>query len=268
MKNIIRAILIALLLILPLAACGTGETETPTAEVPIEAPTNTPEPLPTAAPSTPCANDNFPAVINARWFYSSTGSPIGAYEFAERISDAGITGFTVASQLRKTPSAIVWECRPEGLAPIGVPPENATSILAFQRLTDMVVTNSVGVVIPTKITPGMEWTYSFDVQANQTAQNGSSFPFTAHVVITFKADNRESVTVKAGTYDCIPVEAVSQINSVTVKPTGDETLNLISNYTYWYAAGVGWVKASGSGIIGGQEYFETIELTGQGVSPQ
>lgn len=260
MKNALRALLLALILTLTLAACGTP-AETPTPAVSVEPPTNTPEPLPTVASSNPCANENFPVAPNTRWLYSSTGSPIGPYEFAERISDAGATGFTVASQLRKTPSFVTWECRPEGLAPVGMPPNNATNILAFQRLTDVVITNSVGVVIPTTITPGMEWTFSFDLTANQILQDGTVATVTGHIEIKYKAKGRESVTVQAGTFDCIPVEAVSQISTITAKPAGEDKLNLSSNYTYWYAAGIGWVKASGSGAVGGQDYFETIELT-------
>ncbi|MEW5938589.1 MAG: hypothetical protein AB1750_02905 [Chloroflexota bacterium] len=263
MKNTLRALALALALVASLAACGTGTTPSPaTPAASVEPPTNTPEPLPTVASSTPCVNENFPVTVGKRWMYSSTGSPIGPYEFAERIYDAGVTGFTVVSQLRKTPSSVVWECRPEGLVPLGLPPHDATSILAFQNLSEVTLTNVTGVAIPAVITPGMEWSLSFDLQANRTLGDGTVVPVTGHVIITYKAKNRESITVQAGAFDTQPVETFSTIDTVTSKPTGDEKLHLISNYTYYYAAGVGWVKATGAGAIGGQEYYETVELTG------
>jgi hypothetical protein len=260
MKKTIRAFLLALTLIAVLSACTSGG-ETPTAVSPGETPTNTPQPLPTAAPSDPCANEVYPVRGNARWIYSSAGSPVGPYEFQERINEVQPNGFIVGSALRKAPSAIQWECRPEGLVPLGTPPNNATNILAFQKLTEVAVSNVTGAAIPAVITPGMEWKLSFDVQAKQNLQDGTQAPVTGHIEITYKAKSRESITVPAGAFDAIPVETITVINIVAAKPTGDEKINLSSNYTYWYAPGVGWVKATGSGALGGQEYFETIVLT-------
>jgi hypothetical protein len=258
MKNAFRAIALAFVFVALLTACGTGATSTPVA---LETATNIPVALPTAAPSDPCANTYYHVQPNTRWAYSSTGSPSGPYEFVEKINEVRPDGFILSSQFRKVPSSIEWACRPEGLVPLAMIVDNATSILAFQKLIDVKVTNITGSIIPPTMTPGMQWNYAIDVEAAQKAQGGVTSPVTGHISTTYTAGNMESITVPAGTYDTIAVNVKMTIDFVVKGPNGDSKINLNSDYTYWYAAGVGWVKASGNGNLGGQEYFETLVLT-------
>jgi hypothetical protein len=258
MKNAYQAITLAFVFVAFLTACGTGVTPTPAA---VETATSAPVVLPTAAPSAPCANAYYPVVANTRWAYSSTGSPSGPYEFVERVNEVRPDGFTLTSQFRKIPSSVEWSCRPEGLVPLNMVVDNATSILAFQKLTDVKVTNITGSVIPPDITSGMKWNYAIDVEATQKSQSGVASPVTGHIAAAYTAGNTESITVPAGTYDTIAVSVKMTIDFVVKGPNGDSKINLKSEYTYWYAAGVGWVKATGNGNLGGQQYFETLVLT-------
>ena len=253
----LRAIPLLLVIIASLAACGTGAaTPTPNGAPAAATPTNAPAVLPTAAqPANLCTNEYLPAKKHTRWTYSSTGSPAGPYEFTEQVSYVRSDGFTISSQLKKVPVKQLWSCRPEGLTPGTIILDNATSILAFQKLSNIKTDSETGVVIPANLVPNMQWNYTINLEG---AQKAAGAVVTASMEVSYSSGNKESVAVPAGTYDAIPVTAVSLIK---FDVPGSPTVIVKSQYTYWYAAGVGWVKASGNGKIGGQEFVETIVLT-------
>ena len=265
MKNAFRAISIAVILTLALTACGGAGSEAPTPTVaPIVVNTPVPQPennVPTVTSSEQCANLYWPIKAGARWAYASTGSPSGPYDFGLKIKEVRADGFTVAASFKKTPSPQEWTCRPEGFVPLSMVANNATSILAFRKFKDVNLSNITGVYLPVTIAPGQSWTYEFDFTATQS-EEGTSLPVSGHVKFTFTAGNNESVTVPAGTYDALAISIVTAINFTITTAAGPDTTKMESTYTYWFAPNVGWVKASGSGTLGGQNYFETLELTG------
>ena len=79
---------------------------------------------------------------------------------------------------------------------------------------------------------------------------------TGRVAVTYIAGNKESLTVPAGAFETIAIAA----NTVIDFNVAAAKLSINSAYTVWYAPGVGWVKSSGNGKLGGQDYFETIVL--------
>lgn len=260
MKNAFKTIALAVILTLALTACGGGSgAPTPTSE-PIVV--NTPVPqvdnsVPTVITSELCTNLYWPIKDASRWAYISTGSPAGEYEFGVRVREVRTDGFTMASSFKRTPSQQEWMCMPEGLVPLTMVTNNATSILAFRQFQDVRMSNMVGVYLPVNIAPGQAWSFEFDFTANQV-EEGVSSPVTGHIKYDFSAGNNENITVTAGSYDTLPITVVSAIKFTV---NGVEN-SLQSTYTYWYAANVGWVKASGSGKLGGLEFFETLELLG------
>ena len=264
MKNAFKAITIAVILTLALAACGSGAgAPTPTSG-PIVV--NTPVPqadnsVPTVVTSALCSNLYWPIKDASRWAYNSTGSPAGTYEFGIKIREVRSDGFTVAASFKKVPSQQEWMCLPEGLVPLTMVTNNATSILAFRQFQDVRMSNMVGVYLPVNIAPGQVWSFEFDFTATQV-EEGVSTPVSGHIKYDFTAGNNENVTVTAGSYDALPITVVSAIKFTVTEAAGPVENNLASTYTYWYAANVGWVKASGSGKLGGLEFFETLELVG------
>ncbi len=260
MKNAIRTITLAVALALGLAACGLGggtPTPPPAATNPGAGPTVV---LPTAIPSDPCVNAYYPVKLNATWFYNSSGSPSGPYQLLDTITEVRPDGFTLTSQFRDKPTIQPWACRSEGLAATQMAINNATSVLAFEKFNSLAATNVSGVNIPVTIAPGMEWSYAFDVSGVENKPDGSGGAMTGRVASTYSAGNKESVTVPAGTFEAIPIEVNTVIDFTVATQSGTVKLSINSTYTYWFAAGVGWVKATGSGRLGGQEYFETILL--------
>ena len=261
MKPVIRILSLAALLAVGISACGTfGGASTPAPVADNPAPTQ-PIILPTAAPGDPCANEFYPVKANANWLYTSGGSPSGAYQLLNTITEVSPNGFKMTSQFRKKPRRLTWECRSEGLVATQLIADNATNIAAFEKFPIFKISNITGVNIPVTINPGMEWTLDFDVTGSDSRTGGSNASnMTGHIASKYKAGNKESVTVPAGTFDAIPIQVDTLIQFTVQAPTGATTLALKSSYTYWFAAGVGWVKANGSGQLGGLDYFETIQL--------
>lgn len=254
MKNLIRVFASVLLLAATLTACGLG-AENPTA-VPVEPGASPAVLLPTTQPGDPCANEYFAVKDNATYTYSSTGSPSGPYAFTRTITNVRADGFTISTQVKGKTYTQEWACKPEGLAAVQLGATDAPSMLAFEKFTDLQGSNISGVILPPSLIPGAEWNYALDIQGLEKAKDGNPATMTGHVTITYIAGNKESVTVPAGAFDAIAIvtNTVIDFNVAAAK------LSIDSAYTVWYAPGVGWVKSSGNGKLGGQDYFETIVL--------
>jgi hypothetical protein len=259
MKNGLHKIASALLLVFTLTACGLGAK--PTATPVVDLATSPAVVLPTAQFSDPCANQYFPVKNNATYTYSSTGSPSGPYTFTSTVSNVRADGFTLTTRFKELELPQEWACKPEGLVAMQLGANDATSILAFEKFTDLSASNISGVILPVAITPGQEWAYALDIQGTEKPKNGAiPSTMTGRVASTYIVGKTESITVPAGTFDAIAIE-VSTVIDFNVTNTGNTvSLTVDSTYTLWYAPGVGWVKSSGYGKLGGQEYFETIVL--------
>jgi hypothetical protein len=136
--------------------------------------------------------------------------------------------------------------------------------MAFEGFTDITASNVTGVSVPANLNPGMEWTYAFDMQGTEKVTAGQpAGTMTGHVDISYKALKIESVTVPAGTFDAIAIE-VHTISKFNIASATEEAqkITIDSVYTYWYAPGVGWIKANGMGTLNGQKYYETVVLDG------
>ena len=260
MKNGLRKIASATLLVFTLAACG--QRAQPTI-APVEPGASPAIPLPTAKPSDPCANEYYPVKNDATYTYASTGSPSGPYGYTSKITSVRADGFAIASRYKNINITQEWNCKPEGLVAIQLGPSDATSILAFEKFTDLKASNISGIMLPAAVTPGMEWSYALDIQGTERVLPPDvPASMTGRVSATYIAGEKESVTVPAGTFEAIAIE-VSTVIDFNVTEQGGVTVNLTvdSTYTVWYAPGVGWIKSSGFGHLSGQEYFETIVLS-------
>jgi hypothetical protein len=257
MKNVFRKIVSGFLLITSLTACGSGGG-TPTA-VPVDPGVGPVIVLPTAQPSDPCLNEYFPVKNNATWTYSSTGSPSGPIRFTNTVTNVRADGFTLAYQFGEMTYNQEWACKPEGLVAQQLGPNNATSILAFQKFTNLQASNISGTIIPPNFVPGAEWTHALDIQGVQNTASGAA-NMTARMAATYTAGNKETVTVPAGTFEAIAIEVSTVIDFTVVTQSNTVNLSVDSTYTIWYAPGVGLIKSSGYGKLGGQDYYETIVL--------
>lgn len=243
-----------LILVISLTACGTPAAPT---GIPVDPGSGV---LPTAQPGSPCANEYFPVINKAAFTYSSTGSPSGPYSFTRTFANVRADSFTINTRYKNQKIVQDWSCKPEGLVPNIMGATDTTSILAFDKFTDLSASNITGFVLPPAITPGAEWSYALDIQGKEKVKEGTPSSMTGRVSVNYIAGNKESVTVPAGTFDTIAIE-VSTVIDFNVDSGGNiVTLSVDSTYTVWYAPGIGWVKSNGYGKLGGQDYVETIVL--------
>ena len=258
MKQVLRMLAFAGILALTLTACGFGATATP----PPVAPGDTPVViLPTAAPGDPCANEYLPVRMGATWDYASSGSTAGSYGFRKRITEVKPGEFSVGIGSGQDQFRERWVCSPDGLVSQTMNVTDSASLQGLSRFNQIEVTNIVGINLPPAITRGAQWSYSADIQGTQVTSDGTVMAtMTAKLTITYVANGRESVTVAAGTYDAMAIATHTVIEFTINDAGGPSTLVADSTYTVWYAPGLGWVKSSGNGKLGGQDYFETIEL--------
>jgi hypothetical protein len=206
-----------------------------------------------------CANDYFPVVQGATWTYKSTGGPAGNYSYTDTVSAVDSNGFTLTSDFGKVTRTQKWSCTDKGLAAM----ELGGPAVATLNSQDMNFTFDVkkvdGVTLPPQIKTGDGWQHTLDFEGKmEIAKEPATAEGSAQSV--FKALGDESVNVPAGTFQATKVQVDTNI-TFTIKVQGIAVpASYSGSYTYWYAKGVGWVKAQGQGTITGTSFNETIEL--------
>jgi hypothetical protein len=121
------------------------------------------------------------------------------------------------------------------------------------------VTNASGVTFPSQINAGDQWQQNLDFTGNVTMMNEEA-EAEGNAQMTFNAVGTESVIVPAGTFEALKVETNVTLN-ITASFAGITLpVTFSGDYTYWFAQGVGWVKATGTGNVLGNSFTETTEL--------
>jgi len=220
-----------------------------------EAPTIASGTTPIAATAS-CVNAYYPVREGSTWTYQSTGSPAGNYSFTDTITALRPDGFTLTSKFDKLTRTQEWACRPEGLVALQL----GGGALTSQNLKLEVATqNTSGVSYPAAIAAGDQWDYALDFTGKMELA-GSSGEAKGNDKSHFTALGMESVTVPAGTFNALKIQVDTILDiSVTVQGVG-VPVTFSSSYIYWFVPDTGWVKASGTGSIGGEAFAETIEM--------
>lgn len=268
-KRIWKTILSLALIIIFVTACSSTVTQSPTTTVT----TTTEEPQTTATepPVTPeesgmpvagegrCANTYYPVRKGSTWTYKSTGGPAGEYSFTDTITSVRADGFTLSTQISDLTRAQEWTCTAEGLAPLQLGGAPAAMLNAQNIQLNLDVNNSSGVTFPGEIHPGDQWQQNLDVEGDVSLANEEGRA-TGSAQMGFNAIGTESVTVPAGTFEALKIQVDTSLN-VTVTYEGLALpVTFSGSHTYWFAQGVGWVKASGTGNVLGTSFSETTEL--------
>ena len=206
-----------------------------------------------------CANDYYPVVQGAAWTYKSTGSPAGEYQFTDTISAVKSDGFTLTSQYGDLTRTQEWSCTDQGLAAmqLGGP---AVATLNSQDMNFTFDIKKVdGVSYPLEMNPGNEWQHNLEFEGKmEIAGAPATATGTAHTA--YKVLGNESVNLPAGSFAAVKVQVDTNI-VFTIQVQGISVpASFSGTYAYWYAKGVGWVKAEGQGNITGTSFNETIEL--------
>jgi hypothetical protein len=245
---------------LPTATLQVTETQAPPAET-----TQTATAPATLEGNTPvagaglCASTHYPVRQGATWTYKSTGGPAGEYSFTDTITAVREDGFTLSTQIGDLTRAQEWSCSAEGLAALQLGGAPAAMLNAQNIQMNLNVTNGNGVTFPSQITAGDQWQQNLDFTGNVSMMNEEA-DATGTAQMNFNAVGSESVTVPAGTFEALKVEADVTLNINATYEGITLPVSFSGDYTYWFAPGVGWVKATGTGNALGNSFTETTEL--------
>jgi len=260
-----KMMLSILLMLIFLTACASpstpATTETPTLQPSTIAPvTETPatsEDAPAAGGL--CTNAYYPVRQGATWTYKSTGGPAGEYSFTDSIASVRADGFTLSTQIGDINRTQEWNCTTEGLAALQLGGAPAAMLNSQNVQLNLDVNNATGITFPSQIDPGDQWQQSLDFGGNMSVANQEG-EATGNAQMDFHALGNESVTVPAGTFDAMKIEVDTTLN-INVSYQGlSIPVEFSGTYSYWFAQGVGWVKASGTGSVLGSSFSETTEL--------
>ena len=239
-----------------LQASGTATTASPATDLPATSESTGGMPV---AGTGLCANAYYPVRQGATWTYKSAGGPAGEYSFTDTVTAAGEDGFTLSTQIGDLARTQEWTCTAEGLAAqqLGGAPAAMLNSQGIQLNLD--VTNASGVTFPAAVSAGDQWQQTLDVTGSvQVAKEEGEA--TGNAQMNFTALGNESVTVPAGTFDAMKVQVATTLN-VSVNYEGlSLPVTFTGSHTYWFAPGVGWVKATGTGTVLSTSFSETVEL--------
>lgn len=276
MKRIFSTGISVLLFLVFITACSaTNETETPVAVSPKdtqvspeqETPVLTETALATEAPVTSgsgmpvagndlCANAYYPVREGATWTYQSSGSPEGPYSYTETLTSVREDGFVLERKFNEVVGTQDWSCTADGLVALQL----GGGTLIMDNLKLEIDSQDVsGVIYPVEIKEGDQWDYAlnFTGKMNLTGTAGAAMGSNKN---HFTALGMESVTVPSGTFDAMKIQIDTTLDASIDFQGLSVPFKLSSTYYYWYAQGVGWVKAEGSGDVAGQTFSETLEL--------
>ena len=124
---------------------------------------------------------------------------------------------------------------------------------------DLDINNSTGVTFPSQINLGDQWQQTLDFTGSVSVANEEAGA-TGDAQMNFSAIGNEGVTVPAGTFEALKVEVDVTLNINATYEGITLPVTFSGEYTYWFAPGVGWVKASGTGRVLGSSFTDTTEL--------
>ena len=206
-----------------------------------------------------CANAYYPVRQGATWTYKSVGGPTGEFSFTDSITSVRDDGFTLTTQFNELTRTQEWSCTSEGLVALQLGGPAAASLNMQDMQFNLDVTDVSGVTFPTTIAQGDQWQHNLDFTGKLDIA-GQSAEASGLAQSSYTALGEESVSVAAGTFDAMKIQVDTTLNITATVQGLSIPVTLSSTYTFWFAQGVGWVKASGSGDLGGQSFSESIEL--------
>ena len=206
-----------------------------------------------------CANRYFPVVQGATWTYESKGSPAGTYQFTDTVSTVQSDGFTLTSKYGNDLRMEEWKCSAAGLVVLRLGGPAIATLKSQDMNFDFEFKNVQGLSIPVQIKPNDTWGKSLEFEGNMDLA-GESAAAAGNSQVEYTALGSEQITVPAGTFQAVKVQSENNIVFTILVQGISVPVSFSGTYNYWYAEGVGWVKAEGKGNITGISFTEKIEL--------
>jgi hypothetical protein len=210
---------------------------------------------PTSAPragATACDHPYFPMRAGATWTYStsdgvlswSIGGASGSDTSASATMSISVAGASLETH---------WTCTSEGIVSYDF---SSISAPGLGTVASFDVTNTSGTWLPPAegLTPGASWSNSYTTSVT-TSSGGVSFDVTSTTDETWSVTGTETVSVPAGTFEALRVDG-----SATYTVSGSFPIPIpasSSQFTYWFAEGVGIVRF----VYSGEGYSSGGDLT-------
>jgi hypothetical protein len=152
-----------------------------------------------------------------------------------------------------------WACTPEGLVALQLGGTSAAILNEDNMQATLTVDHVSGVTFPSTVNPGDTWQHTLQFTGRINVA-GQEIDAKGDAQSSFQAVGNESVTVPAGTFDALKIHVDTTINISGNFNGVSFPVKVTTPYDYWFVKDVGWVKASGTGNVGGESFSETIEL--------
>jgi len=245
------------LLLTTLTACGADNTSAPNIILPI---LQTASPNTTTATSELCNNILSPTKQGAAWVYASTGGPNGDFNYINSITELRADGFTLTSQFADLTRTQEWACQTDGLKALQLGGGSAAGISIQGMTADLITSKVTGISLPQTITSGMEWQYGLKLQGTVAMPGDQQAQSNGGYSVVMKELGRETVTVPAGTFEAIKIQANSAVDIMAVFEGFEVPVKFNGTTITWYAPGVGYVKSVENGDFGGTAFSATTQL--------
>jgi hypothetical protein len=205
---------------------------------------------PATSGSGACVNSLLPVVAGATWTYQGSSDTVGNYSFTRTFSDLNTEGFTETNTYTSgITTTSKWKCASGGLTHLdaGTGAGNVSSS-ASNMVVDSISTT--GVSLPASVTPGSTWSQTLNIKGTMTTSRGVSADATNDASTTCQTADTESVSVPAGTFNATKVTCSISMHIVSTVHGISVPVDVQSNTTTWYSAGVGLIKTVGTTSIG------------------
>ncbi|MBL8050041.1 MAG: hypothetical protein JNM46_02375 [Anaerolineales bacterium] len=207
-----------------------------------------------------CDNPLYPVKQNATWTYFNTGAPSGDFTYTDTITEVRTDGFTLTTQFEGLTRTQAWACETGGLKALeygGGPTAAITTQNASMSFDTLQVT---GISLPKEIVSGMQWLYSLTLEGTTTMPDGQQTTSNGTFTVNMQEMGNETITVPAGTFDAIKIQANSTIDIVGEFQGIQVPMTITGSTITWYAPGVGYIKSISNSDFGGAPFTVTTEL--------
>jgi hypothetical protein len=206
-----------------------------------------------------CKNNLLPVVQGATWTYLTTGGPNGDFTYSDTITETRTDGFTLTSQFPSLSLTQDWICSSEGLIARQLGGGTTASVSMQNMITNFKTLEVSGLSIPANITPGMQWKYNLLMEGS-VAMPGENTQSPGTFNLTMQEMGRESVTVPAGNFEAIKLQATFEAQIDVDFQGSPVPYTVHGSSIVWYAPDVGFIKSIENIDFSGTSFTSNTEL--------
>jgi len=248
------AIIIFIFILVSISACTGNGMDDPHTSPPFT------EKVSNTTPGNLCDNALYPIKQGATWTYASAGGPGGSFTYTDTITSTRADGFTITSQFADLMRAQEWTCQADGLKALQLGGGTAAGLSTLGMTAAFTTSEITGISIPKEITSGMQWNYSLKMQGTMAMPGDQQAQSDGTYSVMMQEMGTESITVPAGVFEAIKIQANSAIEIITIFEGVEVPIKFNGTTISWYVPGIGFVKSVENGDFGGTTFSAMTEL--------